>query len=83
MDLRAFLAHARRWVATGCYGIRSLFEGCWPGHAPGGAPTFFASPKKVGKERRADVRAAARCLALLASGGGWLNSPFGLRQRQP
>ena len=51
------LVPSQRRVDLRCYGIGSLFEVCWPGYAPGGAPTFFASPKKVGKERRADVRA--------------------------
>ncbi len=45
-----------------------------PGCAPGRALTFFASPKKVSKERRAEVRAPSGFLALLASGGVGLNS---------
>ena len=44
------------------------------GYAPDCAVTFFASPKKVTEKRRAEVRAAARFLALLASGGVGLNS---------
>ena len=48
------------------------------GSRPGGRPTFFASPKKVGKERRAGLVGPARCAgqaALLGWGGVWLNSP--------
>jgi hypothetical protein len=47
---------------------------CRSGCAPDCALTFFASPKKVSKERRAQDRAAARFLALLVSRGVWLNS---------
>ena len=49
------------------------------GCAPDSALTFFASPKKVSKERRADVRAAARFLALLGARGRLRNSPCGLK----
>ena len=55
---------------AGSYSGRRGMSGC----APDCALTFFASPKKVSKERRAHVRAASRCLALLASRGVGLNS---------
>jgi len=46
-----------------------------PGCAPGSAVTFFCFAKrKSPKKRRAEVRAATRFLALLASGGVGLNS---------
>jgi hypothetical protein len=47
---------------------------CRSGSAPDSALTFFASPKKVSKERRAQDRAAARFLALLGKRGVGLNS---------
>ncbi|PKO75716.1 MAG: hypothetical protein CVU21_16775, partial [Betaproteobacteria bacterium HGW-Betaproteobacteria-15] len=43
------------------------------GSRPGGRVTFFASPKKVTKERRAEVRGPASFLALLASWGKFAN----------
>jgi hypothetical protein len=49
-------------------------ERCRSGFAPDSALTFFASPKKVSKERRAQDRAAARFLALLGKRGVGLNS---------
>ena len=46
-----------------------------PGCAPGSAVTFFCFAKRESpKKRRAEVRAATRFLALLASGGVGLNS---------
>ena len=71
-------------MAPGNAGLMSLgrvsprrARGGWPGCAPGGAATFFVSPKKVAKEKRAG------CLvpplrgghtALLVSGGMGANS---------
>jgi hypothetical protein len=55
--------------------LRAPGEVGWSGCAPDSAVTFLCFAKeKSPKERRAEVRAAARFLALLASGGVGLNS---------
>ena len=51
-----------------------LWMRCRSGCAPDSALTFFASPKKVSKERRAQDKAATRFLALLGKRGVGLNS---------
>ncbi len=53
------------------------------GCAPDCALTFFASPKKVSKERRAQDRAAARFLALLGKRGVGLNSAIASNNARP
>ena len=67
--------------AGSCAGGRGLVSACLPGRggvsgcAPDSAVTFSCFAKrKSPKRRRAEVRAAARFLALLASGRVGLNS---------
>ena len=54
--------------------LQLCVSGRRPGLRPGGRLTFFASPKKVSKERRPEVRATSWFPALLAPGGSPLNS---------
>jgi hypothetical protein len=55
-----------------------------PGRAPGSAVTFFCFAKrKSPKKRRAEGRAAARFLALLAPGGVGLNSAVASNNARP
>ena len=51
-----------------------------PGYAPGRAPTFFASPKKVGKERRPCVRDPLRGQPAFARFGRGLRELASLKQ---
>lgn len=54
-----FLVVRVGWGLSALRAERSLARAL-PGNAPGGAPAFFASPKKVGKERRPDTDAPLR-----------------------